>query len=459
MKKILFLLLLLPVFVQSQTVETIVGNGIAGYSGDNGLAIEAKINGPTSVRFDHFGYMYITDASNNVIRRVDRSGIIITVAGNGIAGYIGDNGPATNAELYSPNDVAFDAQDNMYIADWGNEVIRKVTPSGTITTFAGGGSGGLGDGGSAINAELNDPLGLEFDSAGNLYFADNGNHRVRKLNTSGIISTVAGTGIGGFSGDSGPADSAEVRLPEFINLSPSGDLYIPDAFNHRVRKVTVATGIINTIVGNGVTAYTGDGGPADSAEVEFPWSIAFDNTGNYFITDLYNGTIHKVDTAGIINTIAGNATAGYSGDGGPAIDAEFGFQAACTAIDPLGNLYVADYANNRIRRIVYTPTSTYTAVNAANKVAEKITIFPNPVATQLTIQSTAQPITQITITNLLGQAVYSWQSAVGSLQAGQAGLQASVDVSALPTGMYFVKVNDSPSASSGQAVVRKFLKE
>ena len=448
MKRLLLILLLLPVFATAQIVETIVGNGIPGYSGDGGLAIEAELYNPLSVKFDQSGNMYIADQSNNVIRKVDPSGIITTVAGTGTGGYSGDGGPATAAEIKWPTDIAFDASGNLYIADLGYDVIRKVTPDGIISTIAGTGTCCYnGDGIPATSAQIYDPLGLVFDNAGNLFFGDNGNHRVRKISTDGIITTVVGKGTGGYSGDGGLADSAKMIYPGDINFDHSGNLYIPDYANHRIRMVN-AGDTINTIVGNGIAAYTGIGGPADSAEVAYPWCILFDDTGNYYITDDNTGAIHKISTAGIITAIAGNGTPGYSGDGGPAIDAEFGFQAACTAIDTLGNLYIADYSNNRIRRIVYTPTKSYTAVNNVNKTPEEITISPNPTTTALTIRYSGVTLSgvegQITITNLLGQTLYQ-QTTPASCKLLQ------VDVSPYPPGIYLLKINGTE--------VRKFVKE
>ena len=437
----LILVLCLPLFVHAQIVETIVGNGTAGYIGDNGPADLAELSIPISVKFDHSGNLYIVDQGNNVIRKLNESGIITTVVGNGIAGYIGDGGPATDAEINSPNDIAFDEVGNLYIADWVNEVIRKVDIYGVITTFAGTGIYGYnGDGIPATSAQINEPLGLAFDTAGTLYFSDNINHRVRKINTAGLIYTVAGNGTAGFNGDGGAADSAEIRLPAFIAIGgPTKGLYITDYLNHRIREVNTS-GIINTVAGNGVTEYT-DGGLADTSSLEFPWCIVFDNTGNYYITDIANGTIHKVDTTGIINTIAGNGTAGYSGDGGTARDAEFGSRAACTAVDALGNLYIADYSNNRIRRIVYTPTNIYTAAHNVTKPPTQVIVYPNPAIKAITVCANV-PLDDVVIEDVLGRVVehYSFSTQ-----------KATIDVAGLPSGIYFLKVNGIE--------VKKFVKE
>jgi hypothetical protein len=228
MKRITILLLLFSLTVHGQIITTIAGKGSVGYSGDGGLATNAEFNLPYSVKFDHSNNLYIADWKNHVIRKIDNSGIITTIAGTGSGGYSGDGGPASTARLRAPVDIAFDAIGNIYIDDNGNNAIRKVTMDGTITTIAGTGVLGYnGDGIPATSAKLYAPLGLVFDNAGNLYFSDEGNARVRKIDNSGIISTVVGTGVVGYSGDGGQATNAELRQPCWLTISPSGDLYIP----------------------------------------------------------------------------------------------------------------------------------------------------------------------------------------------------------------------------------------
>ena len=221
-----------------------------------------------------------------------------------------------------------DAAGNLFIADGSNNRIRKVDPAGTISTVAGTGVGGgfgfSGDGGPATGAQLNAPFGVFVDAAGNLFIADVGNHRIRKVDPAGTISTVAGTGVGGFSGfsgDGGPATEAQLHFPAGVFVDAAGNLFIADASNHRIRKMDPA-GTISTVAGTGVEGFSGDGGPATEAQLHFPAGVFVDAAGNLFIADASNHRIRKVDPAGTISTVAGTGTAGFSGDGGPATGAQ-----------------------------------------------------------------------------------------------------------------------------------------
>ncbi len=335
-------------------ITTVVGTGSAGYSGDNGPAKEAQLKSLCSVAFDASGNMYIADRGNHVIRKVDTSGIITTVAGTGSAGYSGDNGPATEAQLYYPWNVAFDASGNMYIADWYNDVIRKVDTSGIITTVAGTGSAGYsGDNGPATEAELDNSMDVAFDASGNMYIADYRNHVIRKVDTSGIITTVAGTGSAGYSGDNGPATEAQFNYPTDVAFDASGNMYIADRYNHVIRKVDTS-GIITTVAGTGSDGYSGDNGPATEAKFFWPSDVAFDASGNMYIADAYNEVIRKVDTSGIITTVAGTGSYGYAGDNGPATEAKFSHPSGF-AFDASGNIYIADWNNHVIRKVQPTP--------------------------------------------------------------------------------------------------------
>jgi len=435
MKSLLLFLLLLPVFVSGQVIETIAGNGVAGYSGDGGAAIFAKFNWPNTVKFDRFGNMYISDWRNNVIRKINTTGIITTVAGNGygagiigVGGYTGDGGSATDAELNGPVDIAFDADGNMYFNDQGS-VIRKISNSGIISTIAGTGVNGYnGDGIPATAAELNSDVGIVFDNAGNLYFSDESSHRVRKINALGIISTVAGTGTAGYNVDNIAATVAQLSSPCFLAIDSVGNLYITEHGNHRVRRVD-NIGIITTVAGNGVPGNSGDGGPATAANISAPEAIVFDVLGNFYISDGISCTIRKVTPSGIITTILGNDTCGYKGDGGSATNAEINIEALCTAVDPFGDLYIADYENSRIRRVVYDETE----VNTINKTANSITIYPNPALTEVTIKSTTA-IESVEVVNMMGQVVTSPRPSPKEREV-------LLDVRSLPAGVYFVKVN------------------
>lgn len=396
----------------SGKVTTLAGTGTAGYSGDGGPATSAELDGPSGLAVDSSGNILIADSGNNRIRKVDTTGVITTVAGNGTAGYAGDGGPATNAELKEPTGVLVDSSGNMLIADFGNNRARKVISSGVISTIAGNGNAGYGgDGGQATSAQLNAPFEVAMDPNGNLFIADTGNFVIRKVNTSGVISTVAGNGWsvaypgwtvfpplwGTFGGDDSAATDAELNVPEGLAVDSAGDVFIADSASSRIRKVS-PTGIISTVAGGGSSL--GDGGPATSAQLWGATDVAVDNSGNLFIADYGNARVRKVDTNGIITTIAGgngtlaqpigvavdnagnvfvadralsrvfkvdsggtmtlfagNGTPGYSGDGGPAVDAELQNPVA-VAVDSGGNLFISDSENFVIRKVDASGTIT-----------------------------------------------------------------------------------------------------
>ena len=330
------------------------GFGTGGYGGDGGPAVAAQLNSPSSVAVDGSGNLYIADTGNSRIRKVDSSGNISTVAGTGTGGFSGDGGAATAARL-TPSSVAVDGSGNLYIADTGNSRIRKVDSSGNISTVAGTGTGGFGgDGGAATAARLRTPRGVAVDGSGNLYIADANNHRIRKVDSSGNISTVAGTGTGGFgtvgfNGDGAAATAAQLRSPQGVAVDGSGNLYIADTFNQRIRKVN-SSGNISTVAGDGTRSFGGDGGAATAAQLNFPRSVALDGSGNLYIADTFNQRIRKVDSSGNISTVAGTGTGGFSGDGGAATAAQLNSPSS-VALDGSGNLYIADTGNSRIRKV------------------------------------------------------------------------------------------------------------
>lgn len=342
--------------VNGQTITTVVGNGTQGSSGDGGQATSAELNGPSSLVFDNASNMYISLVYGNTVRKVTPSGIISTIAGTGLTGFAGDGGLATKASLSAPTGIAVDDSGNVYIADNQNNRIRKVSAStGNITTIAGKGKAGFtGDGGPADSAELNEPYDIAIDNSGNIYFSDYGNFRIRKI-SGGTISTVAGTSTSGFSGDGGPASLAQLAGPEGIAVDDSGNVYVADLSNQRIRKIDITSGKITTVAGDGVGAFAGDGGLATTAEINKPTGVAIDSAGDIFICDQGNQRIRKV-TGGIINTIGGNGSRGYTGDGGPATLAELN-NPNNVAVDTGGNIYVADLYNNVIRQITACKSS------------------------------------------------------------------------------------------------------
>jgi uncharacterized protein (TIGR03437 family) len=334
---------------KSLDISTVAGNGTNGFSGDGSTAINAEMNSPTGLALDSAGNLYIADSLNCRIRKVTSGGNISTIVGNGTLSYSGDGGLASQAQLNAPQGVAADAAGNLYVADTLNNVVRKVSPNGTIANFAGnGGVGSSGDGSAATSAQLHGPQGLAVDASGNVFIADTLNAKVRKVSASGIISTVAGSGTPGYGGDGGAAASAQLNLPIGVAVDSSGNLYIADFGNSRVREVS-ASGAITTVAGSGSNGYSGDGGQAVKAQLNGPQGVAVDAAGDLFIADTENNLIREVTPGGVISTVAGNGVSGYSGDGGLATSAQVGNPVSVT-VDAAGNIYTVD-ASARVRQV------------------------------------------------------------------------------------------------------------
>jgi len=344
------------IILQAQIITTVAGPGAGAgaYSGDGGLAINAGLGdlGFVYPAFDNAGNMYFATDFNNTIRKIDNAGIITTIAGKfNVMGTSGDGGPAINALLYHPSAIAIDKNNNIYFVDNVNDLIRKIDATGIITTVTGNpiNSCGVGIGGPLQQARFWAISALVFDVLDNLYVSEYACDVILKVDNAGIINRVAGNNTYGFSGDGGAATSAQFAYPCKIAIDAAGNLYIPDAQNHRIRKVTPG-GIITTIAGTGVQGYSGDGGPATQAKLSFPGSVVIDKAGNLYFGD-YNNVIRKIDAAGIISTYAGNGSWGYTGDGGPASLASLTLTEGRISIDANDNIYFCDPSHGVIRKI------------------------------------------------------------------------------------------------------------
>jgi hypothetical protein len=352
---LLFSLLLLSQAANAQNITTIAGTGTAGYNGDGIAATAAQFNGVQGLALSG-GNLFVADISNNRIRKINLStGIITTIAGTGSGGYNGDGILATAAQINIPSALAFDSNGDLYFTDRSNSRIRKITTStGMISTVAGTGTAGYnGDGILATAAQLNNPNEVSFDASGNLYIADWLNHRVRKIDkSSGIITTIAGTGTAGYNGDGIAATAAQINGPCGIIFDNAGNTYIAEYGGARVRKIDIGTGNISTIAGTGTFGYNGDGIAATSAHLAGCAYIKFDAAENMFIGEGSNQRVREViKSTGLISTIAGTGTQGYNGDGIAATTAQLNFPFYILFDQSKCNMYIADYYNNRIRLI------------------------------------------------------------------------------------------------------------
>ena len=457
----LFLLLFLfaAITAQSQIITTVAGNGSLGYSGDSGLATAAKLHLPGKAIVDASGNLYIADTWGHRIRKVDHTtGIITTIAGTGVAGYNSDGIPATSAKLHGPCGLAFDTSGNLYIADNYNQRVRKIDAStGIISTVAGTGygAGGLGayngDGIPATSAELNAPGYIAMDAQNNLYISDGRNNRIRKVDASTcLISTIAGNGIGGSAGDSGGmATSAELYCTEGIAFVKgrgsepgSGSIYVAADSSYTILKVDLSSGIITIVAGNGTYGYSGDSNPATTAQIQAPYDVAFDALGNYYIAE-FKGRVRKVDTFGIIHTVAGTDTFGYNGDGILADTAKLN-ETTGVFVDGCGNLLIADVGNERIRKVTFDTSCTPSLGTFDVDSHNTISVYPNPVHDMLHVDNVALP------------ASYKIVNVVGSvMQEGTLKQSNQLFTKELPEGVYVLEVRDG----EGTKMVKKIVKE
>ena len=453
--------LLVSAQVQAQVISTIAGTfDNVGYTGDGGPASAAILNSPSDLVLDSIGNLYFTDFVNNVIRKIDTSGTITTVAGNGFGaggtasgGYSGDGGQATAAELNGPFGLAIDRGGNIIFADGYNHVVRKVSTSGIITTIAGKNTTGYtGDGGAATAATLNNPVGIAIDKKGNIYIADDHNNAIRKVDTAGKIYTFAGNNTGGYSGDGGQATTAAIKDPIGVCTDTAGNVYFAEADNGVIRMVNTL-GIISTFAGRTDTGYSGDGGAATAARLRSPERVNTDDSGNVYISDFFNNVVRKVNPAGIITTFAGDgtgagtggSTGAYGGDGGPATAAQLTLPSG-VAVGHTGLVYICDRGNQVIRRIgpaVPVDTVNHTGVYALNSSGTTLNVYPNPArngAFSVDIICGTNEAAEVCIVNVLGATVKKFTTATNRL------VSLKLDV---PAGMYFI------SASTAQGKLTK----
>ena len=426
---------------QINLIKTFVGNDTAGYCCDGELATNAKLRSDDGICIDKWGNLYLADAGNNRIRKIAHStGIITTIAGTGLFGYNGDSIQATDAELFAPDAVYTDIEGNVIIADGWNHRVRKITiSSGIITTIVGTGlTGNSGDGGVATDAKINGPAGLFIDDFGNIYLADLFNNNVRKISKNGIITTVAGNGSSGYSGDGGPATNATLNNITKAIVDNYGNIIIADCYNNVLRKVDANTGIISTISGNGTAGYSGDGGLAVNAKLNNPYGIYINEHNDIIFAEYGNGTIRKIDgTTGLITTVAGTGTPGFSGDGGPATNAQLIPEDLC--FDKNGIMYLADYGNNRIR-IVYSDKLEVPKIQLSNE----IKLYPNPAIEQLTIEHEAG--SNLKIYDLLGQEMLSCKIISD---------KESIKIQALANGNYIVRIVETNGTIQNRMLVKE----
>lgn len=344
--------LVIAIPVIAQTASTFAGTGVNGFSGDNGPAVVAQFNSPIGVLVRADGSVLIADAGNNRVRKVDAAGFITTFAGTGTQGFTSGPVTATAANLDTPGGLAEDQAGNVYIGNQGS--IQKVSPAGILTTVAGSGiPGNTGDGLAASNAgvQVTTPRHLRFDTAGNLFFSDLSAHVIRKIDTGNIITTVAGTGASGYNGDGILATAAQLSYPNGLLIETDGSIIVADSVNNRIRKV-IPGGNIITIAGIGAATSTGDNGQATLASLNYPYGIAKDAAGNLYVTEVNGNRMRKIAPDGIISTIMGNGNASSTGDGGPAASATIS-QPATISIDTSGNLYVGSFFDQKIRKITF----------------------------------------------------------------------------------------------------------
>ena len=412
-------LFLLSTNADAQTITRFAGydtSAAGGYGGDGGLAIgtAVKLNQPTGLAIDAAGNVYIAEGAGNRIRKVSSAGIISTICGDGTGAFSGDGVPATDAQVYSPRGMTIGPSGDLVIADANNYCIRKISSAtGSITTIAGtpGAASSGGDGGPATAAMFSLPVDVKYDAAGNLYVCDWFHNDIRKISTTGTITSIAGVGTPGYTGDGGPATAAQLHFPFRLAFNPAGDLFFVDGANNSIRKIDMATGTITTVAGSptGIAGFAGDGGPATASQFSVATSVKFDAAGNMYISDRNNGRIRRVDAVtNTINTVVGYGPYAFeTGDGGPATAATMNHPYEM-AFDAAGNLYIADIGGHTVRKVSAFPSLGTHQFSTTNN---EIVLSPNPAKGTFTVRGYLRTLSDenvsLTVTNILGQVVYS----------------------------------------------------
>jgi trimeric autotransporter adhesin len=425
-------------------INTVAGNGITQYIGDGSPATNFSLGGPRGVWVDRKGAVYVANYYTTRISKIYHD-TMSTIMGNGSSTYTGDGGQASAATFKNPDGICMDTAGNFYITDEIADVVRKVDKStGVITTVCGDGGGSFGgDGGPATGANMELPRAACVDLAGNIYVPDYGNHRIRKVNfATGIISTVAGNGTNGYSGDGSAATSAQISYPTSVSTDINGNIYFSERGNHTVRKITVSTGIISTVAGRGTQGYTGDGGLATNAELNEPSCVYVDKHGFLYITDYGNNVVRAVTDVGFISTIAGNGSYGYAGDGGPAINASF-LRPSSIFVDDSGYIYIADGDNSAIRKM--TPI-VFSGAGVKNISASSFNVYPNPSTGRFTVYTGLQMAEgTVEVFNMLGQSVH---------KTNISGNETRVDILGNAAGIYFVQFTTQDGSATQKIIVR-----
>ena len=434
----------------AQVVSAFAGTGSAGYTGDGGPAVSAECSAPAGVAV-YGGVLYFCDLGNNVIRKIDASGVITTIAGSpaGTTGYTGDGGPATAALVNNPSSIAVDDTGNIYFTDDANNVVREITTAGLIYTVAGNyayGAGYSGDGGPATDGQLNRPTGIAIDKLGNIYIADTYNHVVREVRISANkIITIAGIGGVPGNGASGyPAVITSLDFPKGVAVDTGLNVFVLDQGNDLIRRVEYTTSNMYNYAGNDSIGYSGDGGYGTSAKLNVPTGIALDAGSNLYIADYNNHVIRKEKPDGQISTYAGTGSSGNSGNGGPATSATFSGPYGI-AIDNTGSVYLSDELNNNIRKIGFT---TGTAI--VSPAGGTLQVFPNPTTGACTINLPfTAASTSIYVTDLLGKSI----TIPGAQATGDQ--QLKLDLTMIPSGCYLLRAaNGSESYHTKVVVIR-----